>query len=458
MRRAPKKRLFGTDGIRGVAGEPPMTVEIAMQLGQAVAHQCRERKGEGARVVIGKDTRLSGYMFETALAAGICSMGVDVWLCGPLPTPGIAYLTASMRADAGLVISASHNLYEDNGIKIFAGDGFKLPDARESELERLMGSRAVERGRASSASVGKAFRIDDSRGRYVAYLKSSFPRELSLDGMRIVVDCAHGACYRVAPAVLQELGARVFPLGVDPDGRNINLHCGAIAPQAAAEAVARHGADLAVALDGDGDRVILIDGKGQILDGDEVMAILSLRMIETGELRHRTLVTTVMSNIGLERALERRGGRLLRTPVGDRYVVEAMRAGGYNLGGEQSGHIVDLDRSTTGDGVLTTLRILEVMAREGRTLSELRAVMTLSPQVLTSVSVRGRAAADKIGRSSQVRKVVRRVQRALGRDGRVVVRPSGTEPKVRVMIEGPDAARIDGYAREIVQAIERASA
>jgi phosphoglucosamine mutase len=434
-----------------------MTVETAMQLGQAVAHQCRERRGEGARVVIGKDTRLSGYMFETALAAGICSMGVDVWLCGPLPTPGIAYVTSSMRADAGLVISASHNPYEDNGIKIFAGDGFKLPDARESEIERLMASRVLPRGRANAAAVGKAFRIDDSRGRYVAYLKSSFPRELSLDGLRIVVDCAHGACYRVAPAVLQELGARVFALGVEPDGRNINLHCGAVAPQAAADAVARHGADLGVALDGDGDRVVLIDGSGRVLDGDEVMAILALRMLDGGRLHRRTLVTTVMSNVGLERALREHGGRLLRTPVGDRYVVEAMRAGGYNLGGEQSGHIVDLDRSTTGDGVLTALRVLEIMLSEGRTLCELRAAMTLAPQVLTSVAVRGRRAAHEIGRSPRVARVVRRVRRKLGSSGRVLVRASGTEPKVRVMIEGPDAARIREFADEIVEAIERAS-
>ena len=275
--------------------------------------------------------------------------------------------------------------------------------------------------------------------------------------MRIVVDCAHGACYRVAPAVLQELGARVFPLGVEPDGRNINLHCGAVAPKDAADAVARHGADLGVALDGDGDRVILIDSDGQVLDGDEVMAILALRLLDQGRLRRRTLVTTVMSNIGLERALRRHGGRLLRTPVGDRYVVEAMRAGGYNLGGEQSGHIVDLDRSTTGDGVLTALRVLEIMVREGKTLAELRAAMTLAPQLLTSVTVRGRAAAQKIGRSVGVDRVVRRVQRSLGRQGRVLVRASGTEPKVRVMIEGPDAARIREYSDDIVRAIERAS-
>jgi phosphoglucosamine mutase len=451
-------RLFGTDGVRGVAGEPPMTVETAMQLGQAVAYPCLERRGEGARIVIGKDTRLSGYMFETALAAGICSMGVDVWLCGPLPTPGIAYLTASMRADAGLVISASHNPYQDNGIKIFAGNGFKLPDAREAEIERLMGSRTLLRGRATATGVGKAFRIDDSRGRYVAFLKSVFPRELALDGLRIVVDCAHGACYRVAPAVFQELGAKVFPLGVDPDGRNINLHCGALAPQAAAEAVARHGADLAVALDGDGDRAVLVDERGKILDGDEVMAILALRMLGEGELARKTLVATVMSNIGLERALERHGGRLLRTQVGDRYVVEAMRKGGYNLGGEQSGHIVDLGRSTTGDGVLTTLRILEIMVREKKTLSALRAAMTLTPQVLVNVPVRARALAEKAGRAAQVGKVVRQVEDALGREGRVLVRASGTEPKVRVMIEGPGAARIRAYAEEIVRAIERATA
>jgi len=433
-----------------------MTVEAAMRLGQALAAQCRERKPEGARVVIGKDTRLSGYMFETALASGICSMGVDVWLCGPLPTPGIAYVTASMRADAGVVISASHNPYQDNGIKIFAGDGFKLPDAREAALERLMGSRRMLRERATAARVGKAFRIDDSRGRYVAYLKTLFPRELALDGLRIVVDCAHGACYRVAPAVLQELGAKVVPIGVEPDGRNINLDCGAMAPSLAAEAVVQHGADLAVALDGDGDRAVLVDEKGQVLDGDELMAILALRMLRADELRHRTLVATVMSNIGLERAVERNGGRLLRTPVGDRYVVEAMRDGGFNLGGEQSGHIVDLDRSTTGDGVLTALRVLTIMRRENRPLSELRAAMTRSPQVLLNVPMRGRARASRIGRDAQVVRLVRRIERALGREGRVLVRASGTEPKVRVMVEGPGAALIRAYADEIAQAIERA--
>ncbi len=446
------RKLFGTDGIRGVANVDPMTTEMAMLLGRAVAHYF-SRGGRRGRIVIGKDTRLSGYMFETAMEAGICSMGANVMLVGPLPTPGIAFITSSMRADAGIVISASHNPYQDNGIKIFASDGFKLADGVEAELEQLMSSGELDQARPSASGVGKATKYEDARGRYIVFLKSVFPAKRTLDGIKIVVDCAHGAAYKVGPAVFEELGATVVPLGVQPDGKNINRKAGALHPEGLCAAVLKHRADLGVAFDGDADRAIFADGQGRVVDGDAIMAICAHRMLKRRELRKRTLVTTVMSNLGLERAVVGWGGKLLRTAVGDRYVVEAMRHGGYNFGGEQSGHLIFLDHMTTGDGIVAALQVLSVMGEAGRPLDELAAVMTRYPQVLVNVQVREKRPLAEL---SKVASLIRKIERTLGQEGRVLVRYSGTEPKARVMIEGPDQAKIQSYAehlaRELVQA------
>lgn len=446
------RKLFGTDGVRGVANTPPMTVEMSLNLGRAVAYLFRY-KGRPGRVVVGKDTRLSGYMFETALCAGICSMGADCWLCGPLPTPGIAHITASMRADAGVVISASHNPYHDNGIKIFAGDGFKLPDETEAELERLMESGELDEARSDPDKVGKALRIDDARGRYVAFLKSTFPRDLSLDGMRLVVDCANGAAYKSAPAVLDELGAKVFPLGVTPDGTNINDGCGALHPEGVKRAVLERNAHMGIALDGDADRVIIVDERGQEVDGDAILALIATRMLKRGTLARRTLAVTVMSNLGLERCIEAAGGQLVRTAVGDRYVVEEMRRRGLNVGGEQSGHLIFLDYMTTGDGVVGALQVLAAMVQEGRPVSELASVMTRYPQVLINVMVKQKRPLEEL---PAVQQLIDAAQQKLGREGRVLVRYSGTEPKARVMVEGADQREISALAEEIATALSRA--
>jgi phosphoglucosamine mutase len=450
-----ERKLFGTDGIRGVANREPMTAEMALRLGQAVARKFRHDKRAG-RIVIGKDTRLSGYMLESALQAGIVSAGADVMLVGPLPTPGIAFITSSMRADAGVVISASHNPYQDNGIKIFAADGFKLPDEVEAEIERDM--EAIGNGhdgvRAAPDAIGKAVRIEDAGGRYVQFLKHAFPRDLTLDGVKVVVDCANGAAYSVAPQVFSELGASVDELNVWPDGRNINYACGALHPENMAEEVKRSGAQLGIALDGDADRVILADENGNVIDGDQVMAILATRMLAQGELPEQTVVATVMSNLGLERALSSRGGKLVRTAVGDRYVVEAMRERGLVLGGEQSGHIVFLDHATTGDGIVAALRVLAVMAQERKPLSELAArAMTRYPQVLLNFAVARKRPFDEM---PSVQKMIAKVEGALGAEGRVLVRYSGTEAKARVMIEGQDEAGIKAYADEIAETLKQA--
>jgi phosphoglucosamine mutase len=442
-------KLFGTDGIRGKANEHPMTVEMAVNLGRAVANLFRWKHKPG-RIVVGKDTRLSCYIFESALAAGICSMGAECWLLGPLPTPGIAHITSSMRADAGLVISASHNPFWDNGIKVFASDGFKLPDDREAELEQLMESDELNRSLARPEEMGQAWRIEDARGRYIAFLKHSFPDELSLEGLRIVVDCANGAAYRVAPAVFSELGARVIPLGVDPNGRNINDGCGALHPEQVQREVVEHGAQLGISLDGDADRVILVDEKGQVVNGDAIMAMVATRMLREGTLKKETLVVTSMSNLGLEHAVDAAGGRLVRTDVGDRYVVEEMRRGGYNMGGEQSGHLIFLDHMTTGDGVVGALQVLAVMLREGRPLSELAGVMEQVPQVLVNLWVTRK---PPIQEMPAVARLIAEVEQKLGKDGRVLVRYSGTEPKARVMIEGPEEGLIRGLAEQIAGAI-----
>jgi len=446
-------RLFGTDGIRGVANQDPMTAEVALRLGQAVAQRFRHPARPG-RIVIGKDTRLSGYMLESALQAGIVTAGADVMLVGPLPTPGIAFITSSMRADAGVVISASHNPYQDNGIKIFAADGFKLPDEVEADLERRMSDIAAGSGGglAEAGAIGKAVRIEDARGRYVQFLKHAFPKDRTLDGMKIVVDCANGAAYQAAPRVFEELGADVTPLGVHPDGRNINDGCGALHPEHMAAEVRRVGAQLGVALDGDADRVILADETGTVVDGDQVMAILGTRMLARDALPGRTLVATVMSNLGLERALAAKGGTLMRTAVGDRYVVEAMRAGGFLLGGEQSGHIIFLDHATTGDGMVAALRVLAVIIDEGRPLSEIaHHAMVRYPQVLLNFAVARKRPLEEM---PTVQQCIARVEGDLGSDGRVVVRYSGTESKARVMIEGTDLGRIRAQADEIALAMK----
>jgi phosphoglucosamine mutase len=449
---APGRRLFGTDGIRGVANADEMTPELALRLGRAITFVARRGLGRQPRVLIGKDTRLSGYMLETALAAGICAAGGRVMLCGPLPTPGVAQLTVSMRADAGVVISASHNPFADNGIKVFGRDGYKLDDALEAELERLLDGVDLEAERPTGAAVGSAVRVADAAGRYVVFCKSTFPDRLTLDGVRIVVDAAHGAAYRVAPTVFAELGAKVFSLGVKPNGQNIN-RTGALHPEQVAHEVVRRHAQLGIALDGDADRVIVLDERGRIVDGDAVMAICALRMLAARRLPKKTLVTTTMSNLGLERALEAAGGKLLRTPVGDRYVVEAMRRGGYRFGGEQSGHLIFLDHATTGDGIVAALQLLRTLVTEGRPLSELAdAAITRVPQILQNEVFAKRRDLSELPRT---RHAIANAERTLGRLGRVVVRWSGTEPKLRVMVEGENQTTIERLAQEILEAARK---
>ena len=445
------RSLFGTDGVRGVANLEPMTSATVMRLGMAIAARLRQ-PGRHTRIAIGKDTRLSGYMFESALASGIVAMGADVWLTGPLPTPGIAFITSSMRCDAGVVISASHNPFEDNGIKLFARDGYKLPDRVEVEIEALMSSPDLEAQVASPSDVGYSRKIEDARGRYVVYCKSTFPSELTLDGLHVVVDGANGAAYRVGPAVFEELGARVTAIHTKPDGKNINARAGALYPQAMCETVKLHEAHLGIALDGDGDRCVLCDEHGNVVDGDAVMALCATRMLRDGTLAKQTLVATVMSNLGLERAVRGVGGRVVRTQVGDRYVVEEMRKSGYNFGGEQSGHLVFLDHATTGDGIVAALRVLAIMAREGRPLSELATVMTRTPQVLINTAVERNIPLDQL---PDVQKLIAEIERELGDDGRVLVRYSGTEAKARVMIEGIDESRIRLWAEDLAGALAR---
>jgi phosphoglucosamine mutase len=449
---------FGTDGIRGIAGQDPMTPEMALRLGRALAELVQQgriagparKAGHHPRIVIGKDTRLSGYMLETALTSGVIATGVDVLLVGPLPTPGIAFITRSMRADAALVVSASHNPYEDNGVKVFAGDGFKLPDAVEEELEGLMRDPGLPGRGATRERVGKATRVDDAVGRYVVFLKHTFPDDLSLDGLRVVVDCAHGAAYKVAPEVFLELGAEVTSLAVEPDGRNINHACGALHPECLREEVRKRSAHMGIALDGDADRVIVVDERGQVVDGDQIMAACARNLLGQGRLAERTLVATVMSNMGLDRYVASLGGRVVRTPVGDRYVVEEMRRGGFNLGGEQSGHIIFMDHTTTGDGVVAALSLLALMVREGKDLSQLVNAMELMPQSLLSFAVRERRPLEEL---PQAMALVRRVEEELQGQGRVVLRYSGTEMKARVLVEGPDAGRTQRYAQEIAEVI-----
>jgi phosphoglucosamine mutase len=448
----PARKLFGTDGIRGVANIHPMTGEMMLDLGRALAYIIRKGPHRH-RVVIGKDTRLSGYMLETALASGLCSMGVDVMLCGPLPTPAISNLTLSMRADAGAVISASHNPYQDNGIKFFSRDGFKLPDEVEARIEDLIAHDKLDHLRPTATSIGKAFRIDDAGGRYVVYAKSTFPKELTLEGLTIVVDCGHGAAYRVAPAVFEELGAKVITIGVSPDGKNINKGFGALFPDTMRKAVVKSGADLGIALDGDADRLIVADERGEVVHGDAVMAICGLDLLARRALPKRTLVATVMSNLGLNQAIEGAGGRVVRTRVGDRYVVEELRKNGYSFGGEQSGHLIFLEHATTGDGTVAALALLRVMVQSGRRMSELASCMEVFPQSQLNLPVREK---PELASLSGVMRAIRDAEKKLGKEGRVLVRYSGTEPKVRVLVEGQDQKTIDAFAAQIGSELKKA--
>ncbi len=446
------RQLFGTDGVRGVANIYPMTTEIAMQIGRAIAFIVKSQ-AKGHHIVIGKDTRLSGYMIENALAAGVCSMGVDVQLLGPLPTPGIAFITTSMRADAGVVISASHNPFQDNGIKIFSKTGFKLPDEVELDIEDLIFSQKMAALRPVADEVGRATRIDDAKGRYIVFLKNTFPAKYTLDDFHIVLDCAHGATYKVAPFVFSELGAKVTPIGVNPDGKNINRDCGALHPEVMAEKVKQLGADIGLALDGDGDRLIVCDENGEIVDGDHIMAICAADLLSRRKLKKKTLVATVMSNMGLEKAMTEMGGKLVRSQVGDRYVVETMRAKGYNFGGEQSGHLVFLDHNTTGDGILAGLQLLSIMIKKKKPLSELASIMTTYPQVLENVRMSSKIAPDQIPGFPEA---LQEAENQLGKRGRILVRQSGTEPVIRVMAEGEDEKEISAIALELCDIIRRA--
>ncbi|MFW9603553.1 MAG: phosphoglucosamine mutase [Trichlorobacter sp.] len=446
------RKLFGTDGVRGVANVYPMTTEIAMQLGRAIAYISKGSSQRRHRIVIGKDTRLSGYMLENALVAGICSMGVDVLQVGPLPTPGIAHITKSMRADAGVVISASHNPFQDNGIKFFSGDGFKLPDEIELKIEKLLESKKIDALRPTATEVGKAFRIDDAAGRYTVFLKNSFPNEFDLAGLKIVLDCGNGAAYKIAPAVFEELGAEVIPLGVKPNGTNINAGCGSLHPEVISEAVRANRADIGIALDGDADRVIVCDEFGNEVNGDQIMAICATDLLERKLLRKKTLVATVMSNMGLDIALRKAGGKIIRTSVGDRYVVEEMRRGGYTLGGEQSGHLIFLDQNTTGDGVMAALQLLAVMRRRSLPLSELAGIMIPLPQVLVNVRVRSR---EDVMTIEPIAAAIREVEQKLGDTGRVLIRYSGTEPLLRIMIEGQNTYEITTWANQLADLVKQ---
>ncbi|MBJ3762170.1 phosphoglucosamine mutase [Maribius pontilimi] len=444
------RSLFGTDGVRGTANTYPMTADLAMRLGAAAGRYFRREGLAAHRVVIGKDTRLSGYMFETAMTAGFTSVGMNVLLLGPVPTPAVGMLTPSMRADAGVMISASHNAHQDNGIKFFGPNGYKLSDEAEAEIERM-----VEEGvtPARPANIGRAKRIDDGRFRYAERVKASLPTGATLDGVKVVIDCANGAAHRVAPEVLWELGAEVIAMGNAPDGRNINEGCGSTKPQAAAARVIEAGADLGICLDGDADRVMIIDENGQIADGDQVMALFATRWAREGRLRGNTLVATVMSNLGLERHLDAQGLKLHRTAVGDRYVVEAMRKGGFNLGGEQSGHIVMTDHATTGDGLLAGLQFLAIMAASGKRASQLTRQFQSVPQKLENVSYA--EGSDPLN-TARVKSEIEAAEKRMGDTGRVLIRKSGTEPLIRVMAECEDEDMLNevvsGIAAKIADA------
>ena len=445
------RKLFGTDGVRGRANTYPMTAEMALRLGAAAGRYFRREGSAGHRVVIGKDTRLSGYMLENALTAGLTSTGMNVLLLGPVPTPAVGFLTRSMRADLGVMISASHNPHEDNGIKFFGPDGFKLSDEAEVEIEAIVQGDITP---AEPALIGRARRIDDGRGRYQEFVKTTFPAGLRLDGLKVVIDCAHGAAYKAAPEVLWELGAEVISVGVSPNGTNINDQVGSTHTKAAAQAVLEHGAHLGISLDGDADRVMILDETGRVADGDQIMALLASRWAQEGRLKGGTLVATVMSNLGLERFLTHRGLKLERTAVGDRYVVEAMRRGGWNLGGEQSGHIVMTDYATTGDGLIAGLQFLAEMARTGQPASRLVDQFPTVPQLLQNI--RYPAGSNPLNVADVQACITANEQRILGK-GRILIRKSGTEPLIRVMAECEDPDLLADVVQDIVAAVEKAT-
>jgi len=449
------KKLFGTDGIRGEANQYPMIPDLVIKVGQALGYLLQKQDlpwiSHTKKVVIGKDTRLSGYMIEQALASGLNSMGVHVQLVGPLPTPGIGYLTRNMRAAAGVVISASHNAYQDNGIKIFGYDGFKIPDEMEREIERLIHDVDLSKLLPTSQNVGRTRRIEDAQGRYIVHVKNTFPLEYTLDGLRIVLDTANGASYKVAPSVFEELGAEVVHLGNQPNGTNINDKVGALYPAKISDAVVQYRADVGISLDGDADRVIMVDDKGDILNGDHILGICALHMKKKGILKNNTLVVTSMSNFGLEKKMNEAGIQVIKTAVGDKHVVEEMRKGGHNLGGEQSGHIIFLDHTTTGDGLIAALNVLSVMKQTGVKMSDLNRIIEDVPQILINCRVKKRKELDSI---SGYREIVAKIQKKLQGKGRVFIRYSGTEPLIRILVEGPDKIEISSYAQEIAEFLE----
>jgi phosphoglucosamine mutase len=452
------KKIFGTDGVRGTANVEPVTAETALKLGRAAAHVFknleRQSRSRGKhKIVIGKDTRLSGYMLENAISSGILSMGVDVLFIGPLPTPGVAYATRSLRADAGLVITASHNPYTDNGIKFFRADGYKLDDKIEGEIENLVFTGEIEKVRPHSDLIGKAMRIDDALGRYIEYAKSSFPKGLTLEGVKIVLDCGHGAAYKSSPCVLSELGAEVIVFNNRPDGKNINENCGSMHPETMCQKVIEHGAHIGIAHDGDADRVLLCDEHGTLIDGDDIMAIAALDMIAEKTLVEKTLVSTVMSNAGLEAAIKNAGGRMLRTAVGDKNVIDEMLKHGYNFGGEQSGHLIFRDFGTTGDGLVAALQILRTLKAKDQPLSKLAKCWTRFPQLVTNVKVREKKPFDQLG---DVNLLVAEAEKELqAQGGRLLLRYSGTEPKVRLLVEGRDDATLQKWSQKICGAIQK---
>lgn len=445
-------KLFGTDGVRGVANEYPMTSEMAMRIGMATAHLFK-RAGHQPRIIIGKDTRVSGYMIEYALVSGICAMGVDAYLVGPMPTPGVAFLTNSMRADAGIVISASHNPFQDNGIKIFSSDGYKLPDEKEEEIEEIILSGTMDKLNPSPKTLGKAYNIEGARGRYIVFVKNTFPKEYTLEGTKIVLDASNGATYRVAPKPFFEMGADVHTIFAEPNGENINAECGSQHPEVLAEEVLRQGAHAGFAFDGDGDRCIAVDEKGTVLTGDQLMAICAKVMKKEGSLTNNLVVETVMSNIGFGLALKQLGIDKATAPVGDRYVLEMMKAKGASLGGEDSGHLIFLNHHTTGDGIITAIQVLKAMKAEGRPLSELAKVMTVFPQKLININV---ASKPDISTVPAITGVIAEVEGKLGEKGRVLVRYSGTQNMCRVMVEGPTHDETERYCKQIAEVVKGA--
>ncbi len=444
-------KLFGTDGIRGKVNRYPITPEIALRLGMAAAIVLKKEHHGRNMVLIGKDTRLSGYMIESALTSGICSMGMNVTLVGPLPTPGIAFLTRALRIDAGVVISASHNPFYDNGIKFFSHDGFKLPDDIEARIESLVKDDSLERYRAKGEDVGRAFRLDDATGRYIEYIKSTLQKGVSFENMKVVVDCANGSAYKTTPWLLRELGAEVISINDSPNGTNINEDCGSLHMDSMVRKVIETKADIGVAHDGDADRVLICDEKGNMVDGDQIMGMCALEMQSAGRLKKNTVVATVMSNIGLELFLNRHGITLIRTKVGDRYVVERMLKDDFNFGGEQSGHVIFLDHNTTGDGPITALQVLNLMKAKGLPLSRLASKVKLFPQVLINVEVEKR---QDIRAFPEIEKAIQDAEERLNGKGRVLVRPSGTEPKIRVMLEGEDLKVITKLGKDIAKVIK----